>query len=129
MSVCLDAWAVLAWLDGDEPASARVAEVLRQRPVMSWVNAVEVYYRIERRHGRPEADEVFRRLREALDFELPGAARMIEVARLKAGVPIALADCFAVTTAAAHRIPLWTGDPEILERADLPCRLEDLRGR
>jgi len=53
---------------------------------------------------------------------------MIETARLKARLPIALGDCFAVATAAAHRLPLLTGDPEILGRNDLPCAVEDLRG-
>jgi len=52
---------------------------------------------------------------------------MIEVARLKARAKIALGDCFAVATAAAHGVVLLTGDPEILELADSPCRVEDLR--
>lgn len=127
MSVCLDSWAVLAWLDGEEPARQRVDRVIEQRPVISWVNGVEVYYRIERQHGQVEADEVLHALRAQLEFELPGVVRMIEAARLKARLPIALADCFAVATAVAHGIPLWTGDQEILDRQDLPCPLEDLR--
>ncbi len=57
MSVCLDSWAVLAWLDGEQPAADRVEAALADRPVMSWVNAVEVYYRIDRDHGRPAAAE------------------------------------------------------------------------
>jgi hypothetical protein len=52
---------------------------------------------------------------------------MIEVACLNASAAIALGDCFAVATAAAHDVVLLTGDPEILELADLPCRVEDLR--
>lgn len=52
---------------------------------------------------------------------------MIEVARLKARAAIAVGDCFAVTTAAAHGVVLLTGDPEILELADSPCLVEDLR--
>ena len=28
MSVCLDSWAVLAWLDGDEPAAGAVQAAL-----------------------------------------------------------------------------------------------------
>ena len=45
MSACLDSWAILAWLDGDEPATTRVEALLPERPVVSWVNLVEVYYR------------------------------------------------------------------------------------
>jgi uncharacterized protein with PIN domain len=127
VSACLDAWAVLAWLDGESPACERVEEVLADRPVMSWVSAVEVYYRLERDHGRRAADDVLSELRIALHLDLPGTARMVETARLKARVPIALGNCFAIATAAAHRLPLLTGDPEILGRQDLPCAVEDLR--
>jgi uncharacterized protein with PIN domain len=127
VTVCLDSWAVLAWLDGEEPARRRVDARLAERPVMSWVNVVEVYCRVERDHGRPAADQVLAELRQALDLELPGVVRMVETARLKAALPIALADCFAIATATARRVPLLTGDPEILDRPDLPCPTEDLR--
>jgi uncharacterized protein with PIN domain len=127
VSACLDSWAVLAWLDGESPACERVESLLGGRPVMSWMNVVEVYYRLERDHGRRAADDVLAELRTALDLDLPGVARMIETARLKARLPIALGDCFAIATAAAHDLPLLTGDPEILERSDLPCEAVDLR--
>jgi predicted nucleic acid-binding protein len=127
MSVCLDSWAVLAWLDGEDPALSRVNELITSRPVISWVNLIEVYYRIERDHGRQTADEVLTSLRRSLAPDLPGTARMIEAARLKARAAIALADCFAAATAAAHDLVLLTGDPELLDLTDPPCRLEDLR--
>jgi predicted nucleic acid-binding protein len=127
VSACVDSWAVLAWLDGEEPARRRLDGLLGERPVMSWINLVEVSYRVERDHGRAEADEVIAELRKLFELELPGVARMLETARLKASVPIALADCFAIATAAARELPLWTGDPEILSREDLPCTVEDLR--
>ena len=129
MTVCLDSWALLAWLDGESPALERIEGLLADRPVISWVNVVEVYYRVERDHGRRSADDVLSELRNILDVELAGTARMIQTARLKARLPIALADCFAVATAAAHRLPLLTGDPEILKTPDLPCAVEDLRSR
>ena len=128
MSVCLDSWAILAWLDGEEPALSRVEDVLASRPVVSWVNLVEVYCRVERDHGRSAADETLASLRASLAPDLPGTARMIEAARLKAAASIALGDCFALATAAAHGLVLLTGDPEILEIRNPPCRLEDLRG-
>lgn len=127
MSVCLDSWAILAWLDGEEPALARVDALLSTRPLVSWVNLVEVYYRVERDHGRTAADETLRELRATLVSDLPGTARMIEAARLKARAAITLGGCFAVTTAAAHGLALLTGDPEILDLADCPCDVEDLR--
>jgi predicted nucleic acid-binding protein len=127
VSVCLDSWAVLAWLDGEAPALARVDGLIESRPVISWINLVEVYYRIGRDHGREVADETLALLRGALAPDLPGTARMLEAARLKARASIALGDCFAATTAAAHGLVLLTGDPELLGLEDSPCDLEDLR--
>jgi predicted nucleic acid-binding protein len=128
MSVCLDSWAVLAWLDGQRPALEHVEDVIQSRPVISWVNLVEVYYRLERGHGRDQADQTLTELRAALSPDLPGTARMIEAARLKTRASIALADCFAATTAAAHGLSLLTGDPELLDLVDPPCEMVDLRG-
>jgi predicted nucleic acid-binding protein len=127
VSVCLDSWAILAWLDGEEPALSRVNAVIDSRPVVSWVNLVEVYYRVERDHGSDAADETLTALRRRLSPDLPGTARMIESARLKARAPIALADCFAAATAAAHDLVLLTGDPELVELVESPCLIEDLR--
>jgi PIN domain nuclease of toxin-antitoxin system len=127
VSVCLDSWAILAWMDGEEPALSRVEKVIADRPLASWVNLIEVYYRVERDQGRDAADETLADLRAALSLDLPGTARMIDVARLKARAPIALGDCFAIATAAAHDLVLLTGDPEIVELSDRPCRVEDLR--
>lgn len=127
MSVCLDSWAILAWLDGEEPALSRLEEIIGTRPLASWVNLVEVYYRLERDHGRGAADETLADLRATLSLDLPGTARMIEVARLKARASIALGNCFAMATAGAHDSVLLTGDPEIIELGDRPCQVEDLR--
>jgi predicted nucleic acid-binding protein len=127
VSICLDSWAILAWLDGEEPALSRVEEIIATRPLTSWVNLVEVYYRVARDHGRAAADETLADLRAALSLDLPGTARMIEAARLKARASVALGDCFAVVTAAAHGCVLVTGDPEIIELADSPCEIEDVR--
>jgi uncharacterized protein with PIN domain len=102
LSVCLDSWAVLAWLDGEEPAHDRIEQLLSDRPLISWVDAVEVYYRVERNHGRSEADEVLTGLRKTFELDLPGTTLMIETARLKASPPIALGDCFAIATTCAR---------------------------
>jgi predicted nucleic acid-binding protein len=59
--------------------------------------------------------------------DLPGTARMIEAARLKARAAIALGDCFAIATATARGLVLLTGDPEIIDLVDRPCGVEDLR--
>ena len=129
MISCLDARAVLAWLDGEEPAAEIVqGELDSGRPAISWINLVEIEYRVRRQHGAQEAHAVLSRLRELVDEELPGIARMRAVAALKAEHPIALADCFAIATAAAKNAVLITGDPEIIDREDqIPCEVTDAR--
>lgn len=129
MRRCLDSWAVLAWLDGEEPAARAVERTIkRERPAISWINLVEVHYRTTRDHGRQEADQVLAELRPLVTENLPGIAAMRSVSSLKAEHPIALADCFAVALAAEEEAELLTGDPEIIDRADpLPCEVLDLR--
>lgn len=129
MKSCLDSWAVLAWLDGDEPAAAVVSEVLeRERPPMSWINLVEVHYRTIRDHGRLEADAVLAELRPQITEHLPGVTTMRAVAVLQAKNPIALADCFSIALAESEGAQLLTGDPEIVDRSEeLSCAVVDLR--
>ncbi len=127
MSVCLDSWAVLAWLDGDEPASAEVQAAFDvDRPWLSWLNVGEVAYQVERRHGIDEANLVVGRLRAAAALDEVAPVRILAAARIKAAHPIAFGDCFAVATAQFHGATLLTGDPEILDR-DLSCSVRDLR--
>lgn len=126
MTDCLDSWAVLAWLEGVEPAASRVQDALANHPVMSWINVGEVAYVLERRAGVDRSREVVRELRRLLNLDLPTEERVIEAARVKAGHRMAYADAFAVATALAHGANLLTGDPEIL-RGDKSWSVVDLR--
>lgn len=127
MRVCLDSWAVLAWLDGDEPAAGTVQSAFdADRPWMSWLNIGGVAYQLERRHGRDETELVVARLRAAVALDAVTPDRVLAAAHIKAAHPIAFADCFAVATALARNATLFTGDPEILDR-DLGCSVRDLR--
>ncbi|HWA53314.1 MAG TPA: type II toxin-antitoxin system VapC family toxin [Solirubrobacterales bacterium] len=129
MHTCLDSWPVLCWLDGEEPAAGVVDDVLaKERPAMSWINLVEVYYRLARDHGRTEADKVLAELRPRVVEDLPGVVAMRAAAELKADFAMSLADCFAVALAAEENAVLLTGDPEIIDIAtQLPCEVQDLR--
>jgi len=128
VSVCLDSWAILAWLDGDEPAATAVQEAFDEgRPWMSWLNVGEVAYQLERRHGVRDAADVVARLRASAALDDVTPDRVLAAARIKAVHPIAFADCVAATTAAARDATLFTGDPELLDR-DVGCRVRDLRG-
>lgn len=130
MRLCLDSWPVLCWLDGEEPAATAIEEAFEgERPAMSWINLVEVYYRLARDHGRQEANRVLTELRPRIVEDLPGVVAMRAAAELKADFAMSLADCFAVALAAKEDAVLLTGDPEIIEiAAQLPCEVRDLRG-
>lgn len=123
---CLDSWAVLAWLDGDEPAAGRVDDALAQRPIMSRINLGEVYYRLDRDHGRAAAEEIWARLPQRVLLDEATPSRVLEAVRIKSRYPIALADCFALATAVAHGTALLTGDPELLALAG-EFEIENLR--
>ena len=126
MTECLDSRAVLAWLEGEEPAASRVQEALENRPIMSWINVGEVAHVLERRGGADRSREVVRELRRLLSLDLPTEQRVLEAARVKAAYRLAYADAFAVATAMAHGAQLLTGDPEILD-GDPDWLMVDLR--
>jgi predicted nucleic acid-binding protein len=126
--VVLDAWALLAYLR-DEPAAERVeAEWLESGAAICTINLGEaLYIRIrERDKGTARGEiRVVRRRAEVVevDWKLVRAA-----AEIKAGGGLSYADSFCVATARQLDSPLWTGDPEIVERADrLRCKVVDLR--
>jgi predicted nucleic acid-binding protein len=126
--VVLDSWAVLAYLK-DEPAAARIeAEWLSQPPAISSINLGEtLYMRIRERGEKAAAADISTIRRNSLvidpDWELVATA-----AQIKAAGGLSYADAFCAATAARLDAPLWTGDPEIIDRAErLPCRIVDLR--
>jgi predicted nucleic acid-binding protein len=115
LTIVLDSWAVLRYLEDADPAAAEVAGLLDgERPIMSWINLGEVFYVVRRLHSDAEAAGTVRDLRDVLDAELPTAGRVLAAARIKADHPLAYADAFAAATAVAHEAELWTGDPELL---------------
>jgi predicted nucleic acid-binding protein len=127
VSACFDSWAILAWLDGDEPGAGAVQEAFDAgRPWMSWLNVGEVAYQLERRHGADEAALVIGRLGAAVALDDVTPDRVLVAARIKAAHPIAFAHCFAAATAAARGATLYTGDPDLIER-DVGCAVRDLR--
>ena len=122
MSACLDAFAVLAWLQ-DEPGAA-LTEALLERAdreesfhcFISIVNLGEVYYRVSRSQGSDEADAFWQDSQQhVLPLKIARVTehRVLQAARLKAHYPIALGDAFAIQLAQEMGVPLVTGDPEM----------------
>lgn len=127
MTVVLDSWAVLRFLEDSDPAAGAVSELLdRQRPVMSWINLGEIHYILRRLHGEDAAAETLRDIRDVVDARLPDERLVIDAARIKADHPMAYADAFAAALAMACDATVWTGDPELLVHG-APWSWRDLR--
>jgi predicted nucleic acid-binding protein len=114
----LDSFAVLALL-GREPGSQDVAKLLRTaqeeeaRVLITWVNAGEVAYIVERRWG---VERLYAALAvmEATALEIVSVERDLALvaAHIKAEHAIAYADAFAAALAQRFAATLVTGDPE-----------------
>lgn len=101
----LDAWALLAFLQGEEPAASRVKGLLqeaRNEKVILYVsilNLGEVYYRIGKTRGQSEADALMEELQLLPLIILPASNEdVMAAARLKMRYSISYADAFAAST-------------------------------
>ena len=117
----LDAWALLALLQKEEPAATRVKSVIdaAQRGqcelFASLINIGEVYYSVGRSKGVSEANAVLEDI-EQLPLSITPADRsaVIQAATLKATHRLSYADAFAMAAARALDATLMTGDPELI---------------
>ena len=127
MTVVLDSWAVLRYLEDADPAAEAVAGLLaREKPLMSWINLGEVHYVLRRLQGEDDATETVRDLRDVIDARLPDERLVLDAARIKADHPMAYADAFAAALTVAQDAALCTGDPELLIEGSA-WRWQDLR--
>lgn len=118
----LDAWAIIAFLQGEEPAASRVRKVIEgaqegtARLFISIINVGEVYYRIGKLRNPREADSVLKDL-SLLPIEIVSADddTVLAAARLKMTHTLSYADAFAAVTAQQKDAILLTGDPELIE--------------
>ena len=115
MTVVLDSWAVLRYLENAEPTATLVADLLdEERPLMSWINLGDVHCVLRRTHGEDDAIETTRDLRDVVDIRLPDERLVLAAARLKADHPMAYAGAFGAALAIAEAALLWTSDPQLL---------------
>ncbi|MDO9131152.1 MAG: type II toxin-antitoxin system VapC family toxin [Anaerolineales bacterium] len=105
----LDAWALLAFLQGEEPAASRVKSLLQEARnekvilYVSIINMGEVYYRIGKTRGQSEADALVEELQLLPLIILPASNEdVMAAARLKMRYSISYADAFAVSTTLQH---------------------------
>lgn len=117
----LDSWAMLAYLQGEEPAASRVREAIEGaqagtvRLFISIINLGEVYYRVGKIRNVKEAESVLADL-QLLPMEILSAEddAVLAAARLKMNYAISYADAFAAVIAIQKDAVLLTGDPELL---------------
>lgn len=128
----LDAWALLALLQGEEPAASRVSQLLQNAQegavelFISVINLGEVVYRIGRVKGEAEARETLDQIRQSPLVVVPATEEVVlAAAGLKMHYPISYADAFAAATADQLSGILVTGDPE-LEQLASRVRIEKL---
>lgn len=117
----LDAWALLALIQSEEPAASRVMGILEEAEekrvllYMSWINLGEVYYRIGRQKGQPEAREtVDEILLLPIRFCSVSKDDILTAAENKMRFAISYSDAFAVALTQSLNGTIVTGDPEIL---------------
>ena len=118
----LDAWAILALLQGEETAASRVKQLLEEASrgdielFLSIINLGEVIYRIGKERGEDEADETLGQLGRLPMTVLPASEEAVFAAvRLKMHHSISYADAFAAAASEALGASLVTGDPELLQ--------------
>ena len=116
----LDSWAIIGWLQGEEPARTKVRELLEQasrgaaKVSISLINVGEVFYLIAKRYGAAAAERFLADLAMMpIQALLPDRKLILGAARLKSRHPISYADAFAAETAREQNAILVTGDPEL----------------
>ncbi len=121
----LDSHAILQWIQ-DEPGAQVVEDLLLSAQdgqlhlIASELNLGKVYYQCIRRAGRIRATEIIEQF-----AELP--AKLVPVdwdtvrraSEVKAEIPIAYTDCFAIATALIRDVTIVTGDPEFEKASHL----------
>lgn len=113
--ICLDAWAVIAWLQGTPGAADTVDRALRGgEAVMSWINLGEVSYIVRRGQGEERTASLVAALRLRCTMDAVTPERVLAAAGIRSSMRMSYADAFAVATARAYGVRLATGDPEIL---------------
>ena len=121
----LDSYAILLWIQ-NEPGAQVIEDLFlsakngQTHLVVSEINLGEVYYQCIRRAGKTRAKEILGQF-ELLPVEVvPVDWDLIcRASELKAEIPIAYADCFAIATALMKEATIITGDPEFAQASHL----------
>lgn len=119
----LDAWALLALLQKEEPAATHVKTLIKRsqegkagKLFVSMINLGEVYYRVGREWGADAAQETVDSLRYLGLTILPATnERVYAAADYKMRYRMSYADAFAAAATEELDGTLMTGDPELIQ--------------
>lgn len=126
--IVLDSWALLAYLKDENSADRIESAWIDEGATICSINLGEVLYIRMRGDGEDAAAADIDRVRQHLDVVDPDWPLISEAARVKAHGGLSYADAFCLATALRVEAPLWTGDPEIVDRAaEHSCAVVDLR--
>ena len=100
MTVVLDSWAVLRYLE-NEPIAAGAATDLQavERPLVSWIDTGEVPSVLRRAVTEADGSETVRNICSVIDVRPPDERVVLDAARIKAEHPLADADADADASA------------------------------
>lgn len=130
MSYVLDSWALMAWLNGKNPARQYVRRLLEratQGHVDLWMNMInigEIYYLLVKRGRLEWAERFVNEITVSLPIKMvvPDRDAILGAARIKGQYTLSYADAFAAITAMSLRAALVTGDPEFRQVSGLKIR-------
>ena len=126
--IVLDSWALLAYLKDENSADRIESAWIEEGATICSINLGEVLYIRMRGDGEDAAAADIDRVRQRLDVVDPDWPLISEAARVKAHRGLSYADAFCLANALRVEAPLWTGDPEIVDRAaEHSCAVVDLR--
>ena len=104
-ALVLDAWAIMAWLKGEQPAASHVRALFdasgrrRAKPLMNIVNLGEVFYLAAKARNLAYGERVLENLRTRVAIVSASDEIVLFAASLKARHAISYADAFAAATA------------------------------
>jgi predicted nucleic acid-binding protein len=128
LAIVLDTWALLAHLRNEAAAEQVRKEWIERGAAMCSVNLGEALYLEMRVRGPDNADDTIEEARRELNVIHPDWELVTAAAKVKANGGLSFADAFCIATAERINAPLWTGDPEIIDRAmEFRCVVKDLR--
>ncbi len=117
-----DAWPLMEWVRGREPAKSMIRELFRRVHhaqgvvYLSRMNLGEVYYITTRDYGETKALAFLQILRDVpLQIVSVSDEQVDSASRLKARYRLSYADAFAAALAMERDLPLATGDRDFLE--------------